>query len=295
MRLEAAEIRILVAVIEKGGFALAAQALGLSQPAISQSLASLENKLGSQLVERGRKPSLTRLGRRVYEHAVDQLRRERALLDEIDVLKKDLVPPLSVAVSAVISRSYLRDLLALFEADTPTMQLSIQEMPSRQIISMVLAGDYELGFGPFQTHMAAFDTYPLMRFEHQLVISQRHPNVEAIQAGDQRALAATRLIASYLDDPNQRPGQTRIRDYFSAVWQVNSLPLRLSLIRDGFGVGYLSEPLLRSHGEEDVLAVLNHSPFPKFTREVGLYHQRGRSLSPHAQAFLSLCEAQLGI
>jgi DNA-binding transcriptional LysR family regulator len=62
-------IGVLAAVVETGGFAKAAQALGLSQPAVSRAVARLEARVGVRLLDRTtRSVTLTDEGRRFYEH-----------------------------------------------------------------------------------------------------------------------------------------------------------------------------------------------------------------------------------
>jgi DNA-binding transcriptional LysR family regulator len=62
-------IGVLAAVIETGGFAKAAQALSLTQPAVSRAVARLEAWVGVRLLDRTtRSVTLTDEGRRFYEH-----------------------------------------------------------------------------------------------------------------------------------------------------------------------------------------------------------------------------------
>jgi DNA-binding transcriptional LysR family regulator len=62
-------IGVLAAVVETGGFAKAAQALGLTQPAVSRAIARLEARIGVRLLDRTtRSVTLTDEGRRFYEH-----------------------------------------------------------------------------------------------------------------------------------------------------------------------------------------------------------------------------------
>jgi len=62
-------IGVLAAVVETGGFARAAQALGLTQPAVSRAVARLEARIGVRLLDRTtRSVTLTDEGRRFYEH-----------------------------------------------------------------------------------------------------------------------------------------------------------------------------------------------------------------------------------
>ena len=64
-------IQALLAVDEHGSFTRAAGALGLTQSAVSRTIAALEHRLGGRLIHRGLDgASLTALGRQVAEHGV---------------------------------------------------------------------------------------------------------------------------------------------------------------------------------------------------------------------------------
>ena len=55
-------LRAFAALVREGSFSRAAEALYVSQPAVSKHIASLEAELGTQLVVRGRPPAtLTRV------------------------------------------------------------------------------------------------------------------------------------------------------------------------------------------------------------------------------------------
>ena len=70
-------IRYLKAVADHGSFTRAAQALHVSQPALSQQITELEERLGAQLLDRrGRQIQPTDLGRAYLERA-------RRALDEL--------------------------------------------------------------------------------------------------------------------------------------------------------------------------------------------------------------------
>lgn len=64
-------LRIFVAVAESGSFTAAAHRLGMSQPAVSQSVAQTEADAGTALLVRGRgEVSLTPAGRSFYAYAI---------------------------------------------------------------------------------------------------------------------------------------------------------------------------------------------------------------------------------
>ncbi|WP_151482053.1 LysR family transcriptional regulator [Streptomyces albicerus] len=83
MNVELRQLRCLVAIVDEGSFTDAAIALGVSQAAVSRTLASLERALGVRLLRRtSREVSPTGTGLRVVRHA-------RRVLGEVDDLVRE--------------------------------------------------------------------------------------------------------------------------------------------------------------------------------------------------------------
>jgi len=84
-RLTLEHLRTLVTLVDLGGFHRAGEALGRTQPAVTQSLRKLEDILGCRLVERrhGHYFGLTAPGRRFADAARDILARAREAADAV--------------------------------------------------------------------------------------------------------------------------------------------------------------------------------------------------------------------
>ncbi|MDG1944207.1 MAG: LysR family transcriptional regulator [Halioglobus sp.] len=291
MRLENSELRAFRAVIEEGGFKRAADALHISQSAVSQAVAGLEFKLEAPLVQRGKELRLTDVGRRLFEYAVDVLQEEQQTLEDIAQLKQGKTETLSLALSASINRFDAPELINAYYRDNPHTRMKVAEMPSRSIISAVLSGNVELGLGPFQKDMVAFDTIPLYRDSRHLVLSPKHARYEDMINGDQKALKLTPLIASALDNPDMRPSIQRLRDQFSTVWEVSSLSLRIHMVEEGMGVTFIDRKLLEEHPSCANFRIMDDVSFGRIDKEVGLYYRAGKSLSDSARNFIALCQS----
>ena len=155
--------------------------------------------------------------------------------------------------------------------------------------SAVLSGNVELGMGPFQKDMAAFDTVSLYSDSRHLVVSPEHPRFQDMIAGNERALKLTPLIASALDSPDMRPSIQRIRDQFSTVWEVSSLQLRIHMVAEGMGVTFIDRRLLTEHPDCTEFRIIEDLAFSTIDKEVGLYYRAGKQLSEAAQGFVDLC------
>ena len=288
MRLENQELRVLAAVVENNGFKRAADKLNISQSAVSQAIASLERKLEQGLLVRSPlRP--TEAGLRVLTYAQHQAREEELLLGDLGDIQRGQSAKLSLAVNSTINRYHAAALLREYCRHNPYARLQVEELPSRQLIQAVISGSVELGMGPFQTHMPAVECLPLFDELRTLVVSRHHPRAQELQLAPQRVLAELPLLASYLDEPGDRPATQRIRDHFSQVWEVRPIGLRLELLAAGHAVGYVSDLVLAHEPLCADLQEVENLPFSRIPRSVGLFYRRDSALSPGARKFVDLC------
>src|SRR3954449_5886612 len=79
------QLAAFCAVVERKSFSQAAERLGVTQPAVSLQIRSLEQRLGRQLLDRsGRRVEPTEAGIRLYASAQRLLAAEEHLLEELD-------------------------------------------------------------------------------------------------------------------------------------------------------------------------------------------------------------------
>jgi DNA-binding transcriptional LysR family regulator len=295
MRFENSELRAFRAVIEEGGFKRGADALHISQSAVSQAVAGLEGKLATPLILRGKDLRLTDAGKRLFDHAVEVLLDEQQTLEDIAQLRQGITETLRLALSASINRFYAPELISAYYRENPRARLMIAELPARKIIYEVLSGSVEMGLGPFQKDMQAFETVPLYTDSRHLVVSPQHPQYHSMMRGEEGALKLTPLITSALDSPDMRPAIQRLRDQFSTVWEVTSLRLRIHMVSEGMGVTFIDRKLLQDHPVAREFHIMDDVSFGRIHKEVGLYYRAGRQPSGAAGQFIGLCERFWGL
>ncbi len=72
------QLKSFITVVDEGGFTAASRQLGLSQPAVSRAVATLEKELGLALLIRGREGlALTDAGALAVKHAREAVRHLR--------------------------------------------------------------------------------------------------------------------------------------------------------------------------------------------------------------------------
>lgn len=288
MRFENNELKTFQAVVEANGFNRAAERLHVTQSAVSQTIANLETKLEVSLIKRGRQLKLTDAGRRLLDHANAVLQQEQQTLDDIRELRQSERHTLNLAINSTINRFYAPQLLSRFSKRHSNTLIKATELPSRNLIYAILSGQADLAIGPFQKYMDAFTTVPLYRESRHLVISPKHPIFAEVCKAPQKFLRQCTLITSFLDTPEQRPSQQRIRDRFQSVWEISSLSLRIHLVEQGLGLSFIDSKLLKEHPLCRQLALIEGLPFSSIERQVGLYYRAGRHLNPAQEAFIGL-------
>ena len=289
MQIERNEIRVLAAVVEEEGFSRAAERLNLSQSAVSQTIANLEHKLGTALLSRGRKPTLTEAGIRLFRFAETVLNEERLALDDLERIRSGALSTLNLAMSSLVNKLHGKRLLLTFCERNPLTRLKLDVAPSREIIYGVDEDRWELGFGPFQHQMPGhFEARPCFDETRVLVVHEAHPEFRRLESEPLSVLSQTILITSYLDEVAKRPGQERLRRLFGGIWEVSHLELRLALMEAGRGVTYISDRLLPDLRGYHRVSGLDFATIP---RTVGVYYKKHRPLSEAAKRFLAIVDA----
>lgn len=135
---------LFLQVCESGGLSAASRfgKIGISQPALSAQMMTLEQHLGVKLFHR--KPfALTTEGKLFQEEAL-RLRSRMILLR--DSLHTESGKPLRIAASDLIIRDYLPHLLKQIDAPSRT-RLVLREAPSQDLASLVRDGEADLAIG----------------------------------------------------------------------------------------------------------------------------------------------------
>jgi DNA-binding transcriptional LysR family regulator len=113
-----------------GSFSRAAEQLGLSQPTLSRSIASLEALWGAQIFERGRtgvKP--TRIGSEMLREAEQLVRLARTLDSNMRLRGKAMAGAVSFGMSGLTSTVFMPEILAFLSGRSPELQIMTKIEP----------------------------------------------------------------------------------------------------------------------------------------------------------------------
>lgn len=166
--------RALIAVVDEGGYAQAAEALGKSQSTVSHSIQRLEHSLGTAVLKiAGRRAVLTPVGEVV-------LRRARLLLDEaLDIermartLSAGVEAEVNIAVDAVFPNQILLPAFCDFADTYPGTRIELMESVISGAADLIRHGRVQLAITPHVPQGWLGDH--LIRLEFACVASPDHP------------------------------------------------------------------------------------------------------------------------
>lgn len=229
-------LQLLVAIAESGSVRRAADQIGMSQPAATQSLADIEGLLDNTLFERHmRGMRLTPAGRALIPMARGTLNALRASADTLHALQDGASGVLRVgAIPAAVS-GLLRLALPPLSERHPGLRIEVVEAPGEQLLGDVVSGrvDVALCRRPVEVPVACAFA-PIAQDVPWVIAGQHHP-----LARRRRVALADLRSARWL-----LPGAgLRIRGIFEALFEdgtssppshpisTSSLPLVLEMLR----------------------------------------------------------------
>lgn len=173
------QLRIFVAVAERQHMTRAAEALHLTQSAVSAAIAALEARHAVHLFHRvGRGIELTEVGQALLDHARGVLDRvaaaEQALADRGALLGGRL----SLVASQTIGSYWLPRYLARFSAVHPAVTIDLASGNTAQAAAKVLAGEAELGFVEGLVDEPALARWPIGEDALRLVRAEPAPDAD---------------------------------------------------------------------------------------------------------------------
>jgi len=137
------------AIAQAKSFAKASLEIGLSQPALSKSIAVLERRLGVKVFDRSRTGAvLNDAGHILLRNAeglVDMLERTA---DEVQLAAKSMQGPLTLGVTSGLVPRFLPDVLNKIHEEETGFNLSITERTLPELIAELEAGKLDIAVGP---------------------------------------------------------------------------------------------------------------------------------------------------
>jgi DNA-binding transcriptional LysR family regulator len=288
-------LRAFCQVARLGSISRAAEALFLSQPAVTLQVQALERELGQPLFERiGRRFSLTREGQLLYELA-------RPLVEGLDGLDAEFrnrikglqAGELHVAAGTSTILYLLPPLVQAFREQHPEVQLVLHNVTGQDGLGLLRSDAVDLAVGSMLDVPADLAYEPVQSFDPMLICPPGHP------LADKPEIALEDLSPYGLILPPRRLTTYRLVDL---VFQQRRVPYTVALevggwevikqyVAMGLGISIVTSICL-TEADKGRLAARNlRAYFPP--RSYGVVMRKGKYLSPQARAFVDLVKPGL--
>lgn len=277
-------LRTLVMVADRGSFAAAAEALGLSQSSVSQHIRQIEERFRIELFDRARRPpELSAAGRVFVERARDVVVGYRDLEESFARAKREPRVTLRIGVIPTLVGGALARSLARLRAARPDLRIALQAGLSHDLEPLVGRGRIECAITAEPEKVKPGFRWTAVGREPLVVIGPS--DVEGDSDADlltarpfirfKRFAWAARLIDSELERRGIR---------VDSAMEVDSLEGIAGLVAQGLGVSVIPYGAA-SRALPDGVRTL---PFgqPPVTRMLGLLESSNRVRSPTAEALL---------
>jgi DNA-binding transcriptional LysR family regulator len=146
-------LRLFATVVRTGSFSRAAEALNISQPAISKGVRDFELQVGCRLLDRTPKGvRATREGQALARHAKILFAAERAAEDELLALRSLDSGSLRIGASTTIATYVIAEYLGIFHRAYPGIDLHLVSANTRDIADCMIAHEIEIALveGPVE-------------------------------------------------------------------------------------------------------------------------------------------------
>ena len=236
--------RIFCEALRLGSFTKAADALGCTQSAVSQSVQALERELGFTLVKRRKgRIELTRDGESLFPFIQRMRAAEVALERKKREMKGLQETVIRIGTFTSISRNFLPPVIASFRARYPGARFILQQGSHSSIPEWLEEESVDLGF--INTDMVTgFETLPLYRDRFLAVLPKGHP----LAGKESVALAELALEHRILLDDGRSllslDAFARAGLHVKADFEIYDDYTVIELIRRGMGVSLLYEHFL---------------------------------------------------
>jgi DNA-binding transcriptional LysR family regulator len=292
------QLAAFCAVVERKSFSQAAERLGVTQPAVSLQVRSLEKRLGRKLLDRsGRRVEPTEAGAALYRSAQRMLQLEEQLVDELQAADSgELGGTLHVGASTGPGSTVVPVLLCEFQRANAGVAVSLSISDTQSVVERVAERELELGvvgaarrhrgvvFEPFFRDEVVLAVPPTHEFANRTIaLAQlREEPLVVMQEG-----AGVRQV---IEDELRKAG-VRLRDLEPRL-ELGLQESAKAAVVAGYGVTFISRAAISADLAAGTLATARVEGLDP-ARDISLVRSAGRSPTRAAEAFLEFARERL--
>ncbi len=267
-----------------------------AQSGVSKHVKDLEEEIGVELfVRRGKRLlGLTDAGKEaigIIERMLIDAQNLRQISSSASELERGT---LRIVTTHSQARYTLPPVIARFKETFPDVRLSINQASPRNIASVLLEGDTDIGIATDAMEaVSGLMTFPFYRWRHVVIVPAGHP-LESVPKAGLQDIAKWPLITY----DEGMTGRSRIDEAFSAAGLDPEIAIAAldadvikSYVEQGLGVGIIAEMAFDAERDRKLRLVPTMDLFAASTSSIGI--RRGRHLRRYVYKFIELCTPTL--
>ncbi|MEO4001845.1 LysR substrate-binding domain-containing protein [Mesorhizobium sp. CAU 1732] len=286
------QLEIFSAVMRYHTTIAAAEALSMSQSAVSNAIKHVESQLGFQLFERvSNRLVPTEEAKILLEEAEPLFLHQQAVNQRAADLRAGRIGRIRIAATAELSESILPAVMAQFMNQHPNVYLSLDTRPLNSVLDAVESGLADVGFGMEAHERHGLTLRPIADLT-TVCVCQRTSDLASLPFITPNDLRGHKLIAPQMSNGIgviiAEAFSKAAAPYMPAV-EVRFLNVAARLVQENWGVAILDEMTVSS-GRYDDLAIRHMQP--KMRLSLSAMLPRQRIPSRLSSAFIAMFQNQ---
>ena len=263
MDLSLFSLKVFAKVAETGSFTQAANALLLTQPAVSLQIQKIEQLFQTPLFIRTHsgRIRLTEAGKHLNRHAEDLMRLEQAIIRDMEKFSADQLREVHVGACCIAGEHLLPMGLTAFREAHPEAHLSLSIIKCDEVFKGLLSGDYDIGvtgLAPKSRFLSKIKLLqaPLILFE----TAKAQPatgTIDLERLRNHRFILREKNSGCRIEFENFLARHKMNLQHFSVISESDSNEAIKKLVRDGYGISLLPEFMIRKDIDAGIFAEIH--------------------------------------
>lgn len=286
------QLEVMVAVARERSFSRAAEVLGRTQPAVSQSIRRLEMELGETLFDRSSKDgTLTAAGEVVLDYARQMLNLRHNTVSAVNELRNVKRGKITLSANEHTVFAVL-PIIAKYQAAHPAVKVEVRRGVASRIPEEIALRDVELGVLSFKPKDPGLVAVSIGTDELVLIVSKQH-----------RLAAASEVTIADLGDEHfiAHNARSPYRQLVIEAFEQHNIKLNISvelpsleaikrLVESGTGIALVPRSTVVSEIKNGTLVAIRVREL-KLTRNLNIVYRKNAVLSHAAKEFVDMAKS----
>ena len=284
------QLQVFLAVAHSDNISRAAQALSMSQSAVSGALRDLENQFNIQLFDRiGKRLKINELGKSIRPKAEALLERAKSVQAEFE--QHQTVGQLRIGATLTIGNYLAVELMTRYMEDQPHSKLDLQVANTMTITQRVINFDLDIGLVEGEVQDSELNVYPWQTDELVVFCHPASPLAQLGQLTDTELLQAQWILREKGSGTRQTfdRAMTGILGRLQVLLELEQIEAIKGAVAAGLGLGCLPRIALHQDFAAGRLVELNIGQ-RDLTRRLYVLVQRHKFISAGMAQWMRMCK-----